>query len=33
MYDSETIARWPLAVDGEIEARGVYLAAWVEVEE
>jgi hypothetical protein len=33
MYDSETIARWPLAVDGETEARSVYLAGWVEVEE
>jgi hypothetical protein len=33
MYDSQTIARWPLAVDGEPVARSVYLAGWIEVEE
>jgi hypothetical protein len=33
MYDSETIARWPLIVGGEMEARSVYLAGWVDVQE
>jgi hypothetical protein len=33
MYDSETITRWELAVDGEPEPHSVYLAGWVEVRE
>jgi hypothetical protein len=32
LYDSETIIRWPLTVDGEVHSQGVYLAGFVEVE-
>jgi hypothetical protein len=33
LYDSETIARWPLAVDGQAQPHHVYLVGWIEVAE
>lgn len=33
MYDSDTITRWPVTVQGEVQPFNIYLAGWVEVVE